>query len=153
MSDLPSEKKTQDPPPEVLATHPTGEQSTDSFKAGARHQETIDLRSILAPAQGEGELGRLAQYRVLKELGRGGMGMVFLAEDSQLRRLAAIKIMLPRFACDQTARERFLREARSAARHNRSSSAEPVFVGAWLGSTIAVAVRLTPWCQRQPDPN
>lgn len=78
--------------------------------------ERLDLSNVLGPPQGEGELGRLAQYRVLKILGQGGMGMVLLAEDSQLLRLAALKIMLPKHAADPLARERFLREARTAAR-------------------------------------
>jgi eukaryotic-like serine/threonine-protein kinase len=78
--------------------------------------DKIDVRAFLAPAQGEGELGRLAQYRVLKELGHGGMGMVLLAEDSQLLRLAALKIMLSEYARNKQARERFLREARAAAK-------------------------------------
>jgi serine/threonine protein kinase len=96
------------------ATHSSINAETNNYRPG--EQDEVDLRVLLAPAQAEGELGRLAQYRVLKELGRGGMGMVLLAEDSQLRRLAAIKIMLPHFATDPKARERFLREARSAAR-------------------------------------
>jgi WD40 repeat protein len=70
---------------------------------------------FLAPAQQPDELGRLGPYRVLKRLGAGGMGMVFLAEDSLLRRKVALKTMLPRLAVNAEARERFLREARAAA--------------------------------------
>src|SRR5262249_37743195 len=60
-------------------------------------------------------LGRLGSYRILKELGAGGMGMVFLAEDPQLRRLIALKVMAPALAADETARKRFLREAQATA--------------------------------------
>jgi serine/threonine protein kinase len=74
--------------------------------------EGIDF---LAPAQLPDELGRLGTYRILKKLGAGGMGMVFLAEDTVLHRKVAIKVMLPQFAASNAARERFLREARSAA--------------------------------------
>jgi tRNA A-37 threonylcarbamoyl transferase component Bud32 len=70
---------------------------------------------FLAPPQGPGELGRLGPYRVLKLLGQGSMGMVFQAEDVQLRRLAALKVMRPDFAAHEQARARFLREARAAA--------------------------------------
>jgi serine/threonine protein kinase len=70
---------------------------------------------FLAPPQGAGEIGRLAQYRVLKLLGRGGMGMVFQAEDTQLRRPVALKVMLPEVAAQQQSKVRFLREARAAA--------------------------------------
>jgi Leucine-rich repeat (LRR) protein len=71
---------------------------------------------FLAPSQSMDELGRLGGYRVLKVLGRGGMGVVFLAEDSQLQRTVALKAMLPDVAQKASARERFLREARAAAR-------------------------------------
>src|SRR5947209_6197927 len=55
----------------------------------------------------------LGQYRIIRELGRGGMGTVYLAEDTRLRRPAALKVMLPTLAVEADARERFLREARA----------------------------------------
>src|SRR5262249_14162119 len=45
----------------------------------------------------------------------GGMGQVLLAEDTQLLRPVALKVMLPHLAAHASARQRFLREARSAA--------------------------------------
>jgi serine/threonine protein kinase len=69
---------------------------------------------LAAPKQPD-EIGRLGPYRVLKVLGKGGMGVVFLAQDPQLRRSVALKAMLPEFATEPTARRRFLREARAAA--------------------------------------
>jgi hypothetical protein len=70
---------------------------------------------FLAPPQRQDELGRLGPYRVLKVLGKGGMGAVFLAEDVKLGRPLALKVMLPDQAERADARERFLREARAAA--------------------------------------
>jgi serine/threonine protein kinase/Leucine-rich repeat (LRR) protein len=70
---------------------------------------------MLAPPIQPDELGRLGHYSIRKVLGAGGMGMVFLAEDSQLRRLVAVKAMRPALAASASARERFLREARAAA--------------------------------------
>ncbi len=61
------------------------------------------------------DLGRLGRYRVLKRLGAGGMGAVFLAFDDGLRRRLALKVMLPKYAAHPAARNRFLREARTAA--------------------------------------
>jgi serine/threonine protein kinase len=59
---------------------------------------------------------RLGPFKLVKQLGRGGMGVVFLAEDTQLGRKAAVKVMRPEMsACDPRAYERFLREARAAA--------------------------------------
>ncbi len=74
-----------------------------------------ELTAILAPPRQPGELGRLGPYRVLKVLGAGGMGVVYQAEDPDLRRLVALKAMLPMLAASGSARQRFLREARSAA--------------------------------------
>lgn len=74
-----------------------------------------DLNGVLAPPCEADELGRLGHYRILKVLGKGGMGVVFLGHDPQLDRQVAIKAMLPR-ADAAAARQRFLREARAAAR-------------------------------------
>lgn len=57
----------------------------------------------------------LGRYRVLEKIGRGGMGEVFLAEDTSLRRRVALKFLPPEMQQDAEARKRFLREARSAA--------------------------------------
>ena len=72
-------------------------------------------QSLIRDATETAELPRLAQYRILKKLGQGGMGMVFLAEDQKLHRLVALKVMLPEKRADPENRERFLREARAAA--------------------------------------
>jgi eukaryotic-like serine/threonine-protein kinase len=63
-----------------------------------------------------GEVGVLGPYRILKELGKGGMGAVYLALDTRLDRKLALKVMLPQFAAAAASRERFLREARAAAK-------------------------------------
>jgi len=57
----------------------------------------------------------LGRYRVLEEIGRGGMGEVFLAEDTSLHRRVALKFLPPEMQQDAEARRRFIREARSAA--------------------------------------
>src|SRR5213593_2507825 len=55
------------------------------------------------------------RYSLERELGRGGMGIVFLARDVALERLVAIKLLAPFLAGRPEFRERFLREARTAA--------------------------------------
>lgn len=55
------------------------------------------------------------QYRIHRELGRGGMGIVLLAQDERLDRLVALKVLPPTLAASPEVRERFLREARMAA--------------------------------------
>ena len=56
------------------------------------------------------------QYDIQRELGRGGMGVVYLAHDVKLDRQIAIKVLPPLLAGSADVRERFLREARTAAR-------------------------------------
>ena len=55
-----------------------------------------------------------AQYAVKKMIGRGGMGIVYLARDRRLDRLVAIKTLPPQLAADPAVRERFIRETRAA---------------------------------------
>src|SRR5262249_53137187 len=74
-----------------------------------------DALGFLSPPLASGELGWLAQYRVLRVLGAGGMGMVLEAEDTHLQRRVALKVIRPELAGDASLRQRFLREARAMA--------------------------------------
>ena len=59
-------------------------------------------------------------YRILRQLGRGGMASVYLAMQESVEREVALKIMAPQLSADPTFGERFLREARIAAKlHHR----------------------------------
>jgi len=57
-------------------------------------------------------------YQVVREIGRGGMGVVFLARDVMLHRLVAIKVLRHDLTCVEEQRERFRREARVTAQLN-----------------------------------
>jgi serine/threonine protein kinase/pectin methylesterase-like acyl-CoA thioesterase len=103
---------------ERLRELPHQPQATQFFggKEGSRNADLeSELVSYLQPARAAEELGWLGTYRVLKLLGAGGMGGVFLAEDTQLHRRVALKVMRPDISGHANADERFLREARAAA--------------------------------------
>ena len=78
---------------------------------GLRHRHlSLDpaLHTILESALGQ-------QYEILRPLGHGGMGAVYLARDRALERFVAIKVLRPDIAVLQDGRERFRREARIVA--------------------------------------
>jgi serine/threonine-protein kinase len=92
------------------------------------------------------------RYSIDRELGRGGMGIVYLAHEVHLDRLVAIKLLPPERAQDPALREKFLREARLAAKlshpniipiHSVAESGEFVYyVMAFVdGETLADRVR------------
>ncbi len=76
---------------------------------------TGERLDFLGSPKADGELGWLAHYRVLRLLGKGGMGLVFLAEDSLLSRPVALKVIRPEIADTPGIAERFTREARATA--------------------------------------
>jgi eukaryotic-like serine/threonine-protein kinase len=81
----------------------------------ANEKAATPVFDFLRPPEGPDEIGWLGQYRVLKLLGQGGMGIVFLAEDSHLQRRVALKVIKPEAAGNLEVRQRFLREARAIA--------------------------------------
>jgi serine/threonine protein kinase/tetratricopeptide (TPR) repeat protein len=60
----------------------------------------------------------LGHYRVIEQIGAGGMGLVFRASDEQLERDVAIKVLPPGMLADEAARKRFRREALTLAKLN-----------------------------------
>ncbi len=58
---------------------------------------------------------QLGDFRIVRRLGEGGMGAVYLARDERLERLVALKVIAPRLAHDPEFQQRFETEARSAA--------------------------------------
>ncbi len=75
----------------------------------------------------EGEM--LNHYRVMKRLGAGGMGEVFLAEDTKLHRNVALKVLLPGVAEDPDRMARFVQEARLASALSHPNAAHIYEIG------------------------
>ena len=68
----------------------------------------------------------IAQYRILRKLGAGGMGVVYLAQDARLARRVALKVLPAEFLRDEERVGRFEREARAAAALSHPGIGSPV---------------------------
>ena len=71
----------------------------------------MSTRPIVDPLVGK----TLAQYTILAKLGGGGMGVVYQARDAKLGRLVALKFLPPQWSHDDSAKQRFIREAQAAS--------------------------------------
>ena len=98
-----------------------------TMQAGARGPAPDDP-TIALGAPGTGAAGstlpeRLGPHRVVRELGRGGMGVVLLAHDARLQRDIAIQLLPADAGAADAVRERFLSEARTLATMNHPNIA------------------------------
>jgi serine/threonine-protein kinase len=81
-----------------------------------------------------------AGYRIERTLGRGGMGVVYLAEDARLKRKVALKVLAPEVADDGRFRDRFIRESELAASLDAPNVLPVYEAGEHLGS-LYIAMR------------
>jgi hypothetical protein len=93
----------------LLAAHDGAERFLETPAAVAEGLMEPGLPTIFEPGR------RLGPYEVTREIGRGGMGIVYLASDTRLGRRVAVKVLAPAFVGDARRRERLRNEARAAA--------------------------------------
>jgi tetratricopeptide (TPR) repeat protein len=86
---------------------------------------------------------RIAGYRLEKQIGQGGMAVVFRARDERLQRQVALKILSPALATDEAFRRRFVRESRSAAAVD-DPHIIPVFDAGDADGVLFIAMRYVP---------
>ncbi|MEO8623449.1 MAG: serine/threonine-protein kinase [bacterium] len=89
-----------------------------SLLAAAENADSLPVARAAIAATAEQSILEAAlgqQYEIIRQLGRGGMGAVYLARERALERFVAIKVLRPDLADAHEARERFRREARIAA--------------------------------------
>jgi serine/threonine protein kinase/alpha-tubulin suppressor-like RCC1 family protein len=84
------------------------------------------------------------EYRFLHELGRGGTAIVYLAEDLELRRKVAIKLIQSPLATDEESLQRFTREARTAALLHHSNIVAVHSVKRLRGDVLAMVMQYVP---------
>ena len=82
----------------------------------------------------------LAGYRIERLLGRGGMSVVYLAEDTRLERKVALKLLAPELSEDERFRERFLRESKLAASLDHPNVI-PIYEAGDHDGTLFIAMR------------
>jgi serine/threonine-protein kinase len=86
-------------------------------QAGASAEDTLwNVDDLLAPPTKPGEVGQLGPYRILRRLGAGGMGVVYLAQQDRPSRLVAVKMVLAGPRAGSERRARFLGETEIIAR-------------------------------------
>lgn len=86
------------------------ENPADWFEASLRSNLSVDSAMRFNP-----DPRHVGLYRIVREIGRGGMGVVYLAEDPRLKRSVALKFLSPALMHSGEALQRFLREAQAAA--------------------------------------
>jgi serine/threonine protein kinase len=110
----------------VTDSSPSGLDPADMSVPASRSNGPDAAGASGDPTSPGADLMRLGDYRILRELGRGGMGVVYEAERESLKVRVALKVMHPTFRTDAKRLRRFHAEARSAARLHHTNIV-PVF--------------------------
>jgi WD40 repeat protein len=101
-----------------------------------------DVASAVDESGLNGLSGQVGRFRIVRELGRGGFGVVYLAEDTKLRRRVALKLPRPEMLLAGDLRQRFLREAQATAALDHPNIL-PAFETGEIGSLCYL---VSPYC-------
>jgi tRNA A-37 threonylcarbamoyl transferase component Bud32 len=110
----------------LVAAHPT---------LAGQLEQALDGLEFIHQAGGAAEQSpvQLGDFRILREVGRGGMGVVYEAEQISLKRRVALKVLRFGAVADETAMQRFQREAETVARLHHTSIVPIFAIGAEAG--------------------
>ena len=97
---------------EVLDIDPANQQArTILEKLTLQERDASTQRVLTGKIIGE----NISHFRIIEQIGAGGMGVVYKAEDVTLKRTVALKFLPPEFTKDETAKKRFMKEAQAAS--------------------------------------
>jgi len=101
----------------ILAANPEFAAELEEFFAGRDCLQgyTVNEWAGVRPSRPPADLGTLGVFRLLREVGRGGMGIVYEARQQGLNRLVALKVITPEFLGNPEIMKRFRREVQAAA--------------------------------------
>ena len=141
---------------ELDQTHPALASRLRRLLAIDEAYGTHTARSVMAVDMPDpvGDISDIGAFRLVRQIGRGGMGVVYLAERrSDFAQEVAIKIM-PRFAIDETSRERFAQERQILAQLRHPNICSIIDGGEladgtpWLAMEYVPGESLCTWCER-----
>jgi WD40 repeat protein/serine/threonine protein kinase len=138
--------------------HSVGETDPNPVRSGVPGSDQAEAATTEADGMGAAAMPRrLGHYEIVRELGSGTFGVVFLAHDLQLQRPVALKIARTSVLSDRTLKSRFFREAEALARLEHPNIV-PVFAAGEIGGECFVALAycdgptLHAWLDEHPGP-
>jgi WD40 repeat protein/serine/threonine protein kinase len=137
-------------------TPPETDSGLSAIQGCLRRLESDRRRSAATPAGDSTVPARVGRFRLIRELGHGSFGIVFLADDPVLHRQVAVKVPRPEALFTSDLRQRFLREARAAAGLDHPHIVPVHEAGeadhvCYISSAYCPGPTLAAWLKEQPN--